>query len=100
MTIPFTPWPAAFAEHYRAKGYWTGDPLTDVIDRHRGAAAEATAILCGERRFRYADLQSLSLRLAAAFRARGLRPGDTALVRLPNRAEFYLVFFADRKSVV
>ncbi len=94
MTIPFTPWPAAFAEHYRAKGYWTGDPLTDVIDRHRGAAAEATAILCGERRFRYADLQSLSLRLAAAFRARGLRPGDTALVRLPNRAEFYLVFFA------
>ncbi|CAO3454387.1 2,3-dihydroxybenzoate-AMP ligase (EC 2.7.7.58) of siderophore biosynthesis [Azospirillum argentinense] len=94
MTIPFTPWPAAFAERYRAKGYWTGDPLTDVIDRHRGAAAEATAILCGERRFRYADLQSQSLRLAAAFRARGLRPGDTALVRLPNRAEFYLVFFA------
>ncbi|KAA0684903.1 (2,3-dihydroxybenzoyl)adenylate synthase [Azospirillum brasilense] len=94
MTIPFTPWPAAFAERYRAKGYWTGDPLTDVIDRHRGAAAETTAILCGERRFRYADLQCLSVRLAAAFRARGLRPGDTALVRLPNRAEFYLVFFA------
>ncbi|WP_188262519.1 (2,3-dihydroxybenzoyl)adenylate synthase [Azospirillum tabaci] len=94
MTIPFTPWPAEFVERYRAKGYWTGDPLTDVIDRHRGAAAGATAILCGERRFRYADLQSLSLRLAAAFRARGLRPGDTALVRLPNRAEFYLVFFA------
>lgn len=94
MTIPFTPWPAAFAERYRAKGYWTGDPLTDVVDRHQGAAAEATAILCGERRFRYADVQSLSLRLAAAFRARGLRPGDTALVRLPNRAEFYLVFFA------
>ncbi|QCN98441.1 (2,3-dihydroxybenzoyl)adenylate synthase (plasmid) [Azospirillum argentinense] len=94
MTIPFTPWPATFAEHYRAKGYWTGDPLTDVIDRHRGAAAEATAILCGERRFRYADLQALSLRLATAFRARGLRPGNTALVRLPNRAEFYLVFFA------
>ncbi|OYD81022.1 (2,3-dihydroxybenzoyl)adenylate synthase [Azospirillum brasilense] len=94
MTIPFTPWPAAFAERYRAKGYWTGDPLTDVMDRHQGAAAEATAILCGERRFRYADLQSQSLRLAAAFRARGLRPGDTALVRLPNRAEFYLVFFA------
>ncbi|TWA85529.1 2,3-dihydroxybenzoate-AMP ligase [Azospirillum brasilense] len=94
MTIPFTPWPAAFAERFRAKGYWTGDPLTDVIDRHRGAAAEGTAILCGERRFRYADLQSQSFRLAAAFRARGLRPGDTALVRLPNRAEFYLVFFA------
>ncbi|MGY0713782.1 (2,3-dihydroxybenzoyl)adenylate synthase [Azospirillum argentinense] len=94
MTIPFTPWPAAFAERYRAKGYWTGDPLTDMIDRHRGASAKATAILCGERRFRYADLQRLSLRLATAFRARGLRPGDTALVRLPNRAEFYLVFFA------
>lgn len=94
MSVAFTPWPADFAERYRAKGYWTGDPLTDVIDRHRGAAAEATAILCGERRFRYADMQRLSSRLAAAFRARGLRPGDTALVRLPNRAEFYLVFFA------
>ncbi|MDQ2101198.1 (2,3-dihydroxybenzoyl)adenylate synthase [Azospirillum isscasi] len=94
MSVAFTPWPADVAERYRAKGYWTGDPLTDVIDRHRGAAAEATAILCGERRFRYADVQRLSARLAAAFRARGLRPGDTALVRLPNRAEFHLVFFA------
>ena len=94
MSVAFTPWPTDVAERYRAKGYWTGDPLTDVIDRHRGAAAEATAILCGERRFRYADVQRLSARLAAAFRARGLRPGDTALVRLPNRAEFHLVFFA------
>ncbi|PWC38158.1 (2,3-dihydroxybenzoyl)adenylate synthase [Azospirillum sp. TSO22-1] len=94
MSVAFTPWPAEFAERYRAKGYWTGDPLTDVVERHRGAEAEATAILCGERRFRYADVQRLSDRLAAAFQTRGLRAGDTALVQLPNRAEFYIVFFA------
>lgn len=94
MSVAFTPWPAEFAARYRAKGYWTGDPLTDVVERHRGAAAEATAILCGERRFRYADVQRLSDRLAAAFQARGLLPGDTALVQLPNRAEFHILFFA------
>ena len=94
MNVVHTPWPQEFAARYRAKGYWTDDPLTDVVERHRGDAAEATAILCGERRFRYADVQRLSDRLAAAFQARGLKAGDTALVQLPNRAEFYLVFLA------
>ncbi len=94
MSVAYTPFPPDFAARYRAKGYWTDDPLTDVVDRHQGAAAEAVAILCGERRLRYADVQSLSRRLAAAIRARGLGPGDTALVQLPNRAEFYLVFLA------
>ncbi|MBY6264975.1 2,3-dihydroxybenzoate-AMP ligase [Azospirillum sp. 412522] len=94
MSVAYTPFPPDFAALYRSKGYWTDDPLTDVIDRHQGAAAEAVAILCGERRLRYVDVQRLSRRLAAAIRARGLGPGDTALVQLPNRAEFYLVFLA------
>lgn len=94
MSVPHTPWPAETAALYRAKGYWTDEPLTDVITRHGGAMADAPAILCGERAFTYAEVDRLSDRLAAALRARGLTPGDTALVHLPNRAEFFLVFFA------
>lgn len=94
MSVAHTPWPDAVAAEYRAKGYWRDEPLTDVIARHTGDAAEATAILCGERAFTYAALDRLSDRLAAALQARGLRPDDTALVQLPNRAEFYVVFFA------
>jgi len=92
MSVSFTPWPAEFAAAYRAKGYWRDDPLTDVIARHGDSAAPA--ILCGERVFTYADVNRRSDRLAAAFQRLGLRPGDTALVQLPNVAEFHLVFFA------
>ncbi|CAO3437823.1 (2,3-dihydroxybenzoyl)adenylate synthase [Azospirillum doebereinerae] len=94
MSVVHTPWPDDFAAAYRAKGYWRDEPLTDVITRHTGEAAAATAILCGERAFSYAALDRLSDRLACALQRRGLRSGDTALVQLPNRAEFYVVFFA------
>ncbi|WP_264665340.1 (2,3-dihydroxybenzoyl)adenylate synthase [Azospirillum fermentarium] len=93
MAVSFTPWPADLAALYRAKGYWRDDPLTDVIARH--GESPAPAIACGDRVFSYADINRRTGALAAAFQQRlGLRPGDTALVQLPNVAEFYLVFFA------
>ena len=59
---------------------------------------DAAAILCGERSFSYRELDAASSRLAGRLARHGLGVGDTALVQLPNVAEFYLVFFALLKA--
>lgn len=92
--IPHTPWPDAFAETYRREGYWWDLPLTDILARRCEQHPDAVALFCGERQFSYRDLDQLSNRLAVALYQRGVRRGQTALVQLPNVAEFYLVFFA------
>ncbi|WP_231759249.1 (2,3-dihydroxybenzoyl)adenylate synthase [Microbulbifer elongatus] len=90
--IDFVPWPAVLADNYRARGFWIDRPLTDLLVC--AGAPDATAIICGVRRFSYAELDTLSSRLACVLARRGLRRGHTALVQLPNVAEFYVVFFA------
>ncbi len=94
--IEFSPWPEALAQRYRAQGLWAGKPLSDIIDRHR--SSEATALICGQRHMSYARFSQLTDQLAAGLSASGLGPGDTALVQLPNIAEFYLLFFALLKA--
>lgn len=92
MTIPYSRWPEAFAARYREKGYWLDLPLTDILSRH--ANSEATALIDGERRFSYRELEQAATRLAGALQRRGLKTGDTALVQLGNVAEFYITLFA------
>jgi 2,3-dihydroxybenzoate-AMP ligase len=94
MSIPFTPWPEEFTRRYREKGYWLGQPLTHILRRQCEDRPDAVAVICGGRRLSYADLDAWSGHLAANLARRGLRGGDTALVQLPNVAEFYAVFFA------
>ncbi|WP_429099198.1 (2,3-dihydroxybenzoyl)adenylate synthase [Aeromonas rivipollensis] len=92
--LPYRRWPEALAKQYRAKGYWRGEPLTAMLVRQCELAPDAAAILCGERSFSYRELDAASSRLAGRLARHGLGVGDTALVQLPNVAEFYLVFFA------
>ncbi len=96
MSIAFTPWPADLAAKYVEKGYWTGLPLTDLITRHSKclSCSSRTALICQERRFSYAELDRLSGILAHHIHRQGFRAGDTAVVQLPNVAEFYIVFLA------
>lgn len=92
--IEFTAWPPEQARLYRERGYWLDQPLTHILDAQLAAQPEAEAIVCGARRFSYADLDRLSRNLAGRLAARGLGAGDTALVQLSNIAEFYITFFA------
>ncbi|OWY39027.1 2,3-dihydroxybenzoate-AMP ligase [Xenophilus sp. AP218F] len=94
MSIPFTPWPAELASSYRAAGYWNDLPMTEMLSRQRRERPEAPAIFCGERCLSYAELDRQSGNLAAWLRRRGIGRHDTALVQLPNVAEFYVVLFA------
>jgi 2,3-dihydroxybenzoate-AMP ligase len=96
--LPYTRWPRELAEQYRAKGYWRGEPLTTMLDRQCEVAPDVTAILCGERSVSYRELDEGASRLAGRLVRHGFKVGDTALVQLPNVAEFYLVFFALLKA--
>lgn len=92
--IEFSPWPPEFADRYRAAGYWIDQPLTRILETQLVVDPTAEALICGDRRFSYADLDRLSRNLAARLAQAGLGRGDAALVQLPNVAEFYIVFFA------
>lgn len=94
MSIAFTPWPADLAARYRQRGYWTGQPLTEIISQQATLHPHAVAIVCGNRRITYIQLDQCSTRLASRLYRQGLRANDKALVQLPNVAEFYIVFFA------
>lgn len=90
----FTPWPSDLAERYRRRGYWTGQPLTEMLERQAATYPDAVAIVCTERHLTYAELHLRSDRLALRLHKQGLRSHDKALVQLPNVAEFYITFFA------
>ncbi|KNC93090.1 (2,3-dihydroxybenzoyl)adenylate synthase EntE [Trabulsiella odontotermitis] len=92
MSIPFTRWPDEAAARYRQKGYWLDLPLTDILTRH--ADSDATAVIDGERRVSYRQLNQAADNLAAHLQRQGLKRGETALVQLGNVAEFYITLFA------
>ncbi|MDF9756928.1 2,3-dihydroxybenzoate-AMP ligase [Pseudomonas hunanensis] len=98
MTIEFTPWPTDRAQRYRAAGLWNDQPLSQLLIARAAVQPQAPAILCGERRISYGELDRRASNLASRLAAHGLGQGDTALVQLPNVAEFYIVLFALLKA--
>ncbi len=98
--IDFTRWPEDAARRYREAGCWLGLPLTEMLARQCRDNGDGIAIICGERQVTYRELDAQSTRLAHALARRGLARGDTALVQLPNVAEFHIVFFALLKTGV
>jgi 2,3-dihydroxybenzoate-AMP ligase len=90
----FTPWPAEFAERYRALGYWQGQTMGDMLRERAQTHANREALICGERRWRYAELDRRADALAAGFARIGLVAQDRVVVQLPNVAEFFAVCFA------
>lgn len=96
--VEFTPWPEAFADRYRKLGYWIGKPLHHAVDRQARQRPDAIAVICDGREISYRELNHASSALAARLQAAGLLRGDTALVQMPNVAEFYMVFLALMKA--
>ncbi|AJQ94806.1 (2,3-dihydroxybenzoyl)adenylate synthase [Gynuella sunshinyii] len=91
MPIAFTPWPDEFAQRYRDKGYWNDQPLTDILNHGHD---DHTAIISADKRYTYSELRYYSQRLARQLLKRGVRHGDTAIIQLPNEADFYVAYFA------
>jgi 2,3-dihydroxybenzoate-AMP ligase len=88
------PWPDEFAARYRAAGHWDGSTLFSVLQRSAARWPDKAALVAGERRLSYGELQQQSLRLAARLWALGLQPQQRVLMQLPNCIEFAIVYFA------
>ncbi len=97
MLDGFVPVPAEFADRYRAKGYWRGQSLAQEFDAVFKRYATRTALIDGERRWTYSELDAASDNLALNLLDLGLRPLDRVVPTLPNVAEFVILYFALQK---
>jgi 2,3-dihydroxybenzoate-AMP ligase len=91
------PFPPDFARRYRERGYWRDRPLTQEFAEAFCAFGPRIAVIDGERRFTYAEIDALSDNLALNLLALGMRPLDRIVLQLPNTAEFVLLYFALQK---
>ncbi|MBF8305643.1 MAG: hypothetical protein HW398_831, partial [Acidobacteria bacterium] len=92
-----TPYPADVSARYIREGYWRSETLGDLLETAARSWPERTAVTDGARRINYAELDTLSNRLALHFLDRGFKPRDIVLLQIPNRWEFTVVFFALQK---
>ncbi len=81
-------------QQYVQKGYWhtktLGQELKDWAKRY----GEAVAIVDGNNRLTYRDLDTAADALASGFSLLGVCRGDRVLLQLPNKAEFVVSIFA------
>ncbi|MEI6666648.1 MAG: long-chain fatty acid--CoA ligase [Acidobacteriota bacterium] len=67
--------------------------LASVIELHVDRRPTHTAIICGDTRLTYAQLNAAANRVANVLRARGVRPGDHVALSCPNVPHFPVAFF-------
>ena len=67
-------------------------------DRVREGRGDRTALVCGERRLSYREVQSLANRFANAFAALGLEPEQRVLIALPDSPEYVGALFGAFKT--
>lgn len=84
-------WPEAFAERYRAAGYWRGETFPGFLRERAERHGEDVAVVAGDTRYTYRQLWHEAGRIGAGLLALGLRPGDRVVVQLGNVAEFITV---------
>lgn len=87
-------WPEAFAERYRAAGYWTGETFGGMLASSALAYGERTALVDEGRRWSYTELNDRADSLAQGLLAAGINHGDRVVLHLPNIAEFFETLFA------
>ncbi|MCW3819607.1 AMP-binding protein [Micromonospora sp. DR5-3] len=88
------PWPEDLAARYRAAGHWRGEPLGALLRAAARAHGPRTALVAGETRLTYAELDEQADRVAAGLRRQGIRPGERVVLHLPNVPELVVLCFA------
>src|SRR5262245_41840019 len=91
------PFPPEFAQRYRAKGYWRDKSLAEEFEPVFTKYKDRLALVDGERRYTYGQIDELSDNLALNLLELGLLPLDRVVPTLPNIAEFVLLYFALQK---
>jgi acyl-CoA synthetase (AMP-forming)/AMP-acid ligase II len=78
----FTPWPQDWQDNYRAQGYWTGAPLGDLLRQSARAAAKRTAIIAGDKRWTYQELDERADQLANGLLTQGIQAGSHVVLQM------------------
>jgi 2,3-dihydroxybenzoate-AMP ligase len=91
------PFPPEFAARYRARGYWRDLSLAQEFAPVFEKFADRVALIDGERRYTYRQIDEITDNLALNLLELGLRPLDRVVPTLPNVAEFVLLYFALQK---
>lgn len=95
--LPTRPPNAELAQTFRDGGYWRDQPIGHFLTRAAGRYPSATAVIDGDRRLTFTDVDREATRLAAALHARGVTADDVVSFQLPNCAEAVIVFHAVMK---
>ena len=72
--------------------------LSAVIEQHARRKPEAQAIVCGQNRMTYGELDALANRIAGGLAAFGIRRGDHVALLCPNLPQFPAVYFGILKT--
>ena len=72
-------------------------PLGQVIETGAGAAPTKTAVVCGNERKTYEELNASTEALAAGLKKLGIQKGDRVAIFMPNSIEFVTAFYALEK---
>src|SRR4051794_11625940 len=91
------PFPPEFAQRYRAKGYWQDKSLAEEFCVVFRKFEDRIALIDGERRYTYRQIDQLTDNLALNLLELGLEPLDRVVPTLPNIAEFVVLYFALQK---
>jgi 2,3-dihydroxybenzoate-AMP ligase len=91
------PFPPEFAQRYRAKGYWQDKSLAEEFSVVFRKFQDRIALVDGERRYTYREIDELADNLALNLLELGLKPLERVVPTLPNIAEFVLLYFALQK---
>lgn len=87
-------WPVQMAARYRAEGFWRGTTLVDLFASAVRDNGSRTALVAGDRRWTYSELDARVTLLASSLPNLGIAPGDRVVVQLPNVPEFLVVLLA------
>ncbi|MFD7563130.1 (2,3-dihydroxybenzoyl)adenylate synthase [Streptomyces tendae] len=93
MTETRRTWSEAESARYRAAGHWQGVTFGARLRASAATHGGRAALVDGERRWTYAELDAEADRVARGLRGLGIGRGDRVVVQLPNCAEFLLVWF-------
>ncbi|QDE89539.1 hypothetical protein BHS06_11525 [Myxococcus xanthus] len=72
--------------------------LHELFERQAGKTPSATALICGDQRVSYGELDALSGRVARGLVARGVRPGDFVALLCSRSVEMVVALLAAGKA--
>ena len=89
-----TPFPSDFAARYRERGYWEDVTLGRFYAGVFASHGDRVAMVSGEERVTYSELNERVDHLARHLLEMGVVPLDRWVVQLPNIPEFVYLYFA------